>query len=262
VSTARPRLVSPVAITCAAGVALSVVAIAAGRWLSSSLDANQSLHQHPDASSIRNNEPSPPLARVLIEGGVLTLSPDDWEAVNKVAHTNVPVAPFFIDRFEVSYGEWAACATCEPIPSPSKAARMPVVHVSPTAAQAFCERRNGRLPTRYEWTYAASGAGNHRYPWGTTGLVCRTAVFGMVNGPCAFGHAAQPVGSRPLGATYTGVADLAGNVAEWASDGERYVAMGGSFRSTLAGQLKVWATEETVFSRDDIGFRCVYAPID
>lgn len=196
--------------------------------------------------------------RVAIAGGTLRLAPNDWEALGKVAPLELDVEPFVIDRYEVTVEEWAACEGC------AKSATPPVLHtprVNITAAEAqhFCETRGGRLPTSGEWTFAASSAQGYRYPWGQTGLVCRKAIYGMVNGPCGEGASApSAVGTRDLGATPSGIYDLCGNVAEWVTDGTRTYAVGGSFRSTLAGQLKVWAREETATPRDDLGFRCVY----
>lgn len=197
---------------------------------------------------------------VPLSGGHLSLAPNDWEALGKVAPLELTVADFRIDRHEVTDAQWAKCGGCSQ-PGAATNSRLPHTNVSPQAAQQYCAELGGRLPTSAEWTFAASGAQANRYPWGQTGLVCRKAVFGMVAGPCDEGAVApQPIGSRQLGATPTGIYDLCGNVAEWVVDGATFAAAGGSFRSTLAGQLKVWAREQTSTPRDDIGFRCVYAP--
>lgn len=211
----------------------------------------------PTSPRVRNS----PANRVALTGGALQLAPSDWEALGKVAPLTLQIGPFVIDRYEVTRAEWAACADCAAsAPDPNAPPHTPQVHVTPAAAQHYCETLGGRLPTSGEWSFAASSARGYRYPWGQTGLVCRKAVYGMVRGPCAEAAATPSlVGARDLGATPTGIYDLSGNVAEWVTDGAHTYAAGGSFRSTLAGQLKVWAREQTTTARDDIGFRCVYA---
>jgi formylglycine-generating enzyme len=188
---------------------------------------------------------------ILVSGGELRLAPNDWQAQGQVSARVVTLASFSIDNTE---------ATVNEAPEPE----LPRRGVSAQAAEQYCEQRGGRLPTVDEWLFAAAGSEGRRFPWGQTGLVCRRAVYGLEQGPCADTGRAGPdaVGTRPAGATANGIFDLVGNVAEWARDGERYVAMGGSFRSRLASQLKVWSREATSGSRDDIGFRCVYSARD
>jgi len=207
-----------------------------------------------------------PNVPVLVRDGTALLAPNDWEAVGKVSALQVSVPTFSIDTTEVTRQAWARCVAqgkCQAVVGSSEAeGQIPVTHVTALQAQQYCETREGRLPKRSEWVLAAASSQGHRYPWGQTGLVCRRAVFGMVEGPCAVGHDRPlPVGSRQAGSTLNGIYDLSGNVAEWVideEDGFKAVAVGGSFRSTLAGQLKVWAREEALTARADIGFRCVY----
>lgn len=135
-------------------------------------------------------------------------------------------------------------------------------------AMDYCRFRGGRLPTSAEWSLAAGASEGWRYPWGPFGLVCRRAVYGLVSGPCAragLDAGPQLPGSRPDGATPSGLLDLAGNVAEWTfdppgngGDGVRIAARGGSFRATLPSALKVLSASEPRGAADDVGFRCVY----
>ena len=133
-------------------------------------------------------------------------------------------------------------------------------------AAAYCRSRSGRLPTEDEWVIAAASALGHRYPWGDTGAVCWRAAFGLARGPCAH-EASGPdtVGAHPEGDSASGVHDLAGNVAEWvlpreSTASEIGVAKGGSWRSELATDLRVWArTELSPEAHDDrVGVRCAY----
>lgn len=186
-------------------------------------------------------------ARIFIPGGELRIAPNDWQAEGRVLERTVSVADFSLDRTEVAVGappeRW-----------------LPERNVTPATALEHCQARGGRLPTLDEWLFAASGVEGRRFPWGQTGLVCRRAVYGLVHGPCARSERAGPdaVGSRPDGATPTGLLDMVGNVAEWVRDGDRYVAVGGSYRSELASELKVWSVDSAAVARPDVGFRCAY----
>ncbi len=209
--------------------------------------------------------PSPPARQILeedrvhIAGGRLLIAPNDWEAVGKMAPLAQEITTFELDRYEVTVAQWSTCTECPQLADVAPRRDLPVTHVNASNAEQFCRNRGGRLPTHAEWTFAASSVQGNRYPWGQTGLVCRKAVYGMVEGPCGEGATSpNPVGSRPLGVTASGLHDLCGNVAEWVTNGDTTYAVGGSFRSTLAGQLKVWSREEVATRRDDVGFRCAY----
>lgn len=201
--------------------------------------------------------------RVRIAGGELHLGAFDWDTSENRDDRRITLPSFDVDSHEVTVIRWRRCVAqgaCPRVADLEDAEPgQPVRGVPPSAAARLCEHDGGRLPTSDEWTFAAAGNGR-RFPWGTTGLVCRRAAFGLARGPCAEG-ADQPdlAGARPDGATPEGIADLAGGVAEWASTrGSRWVARGGSYRATSAAELKTWAAEDAPADARHVGFRCVY----
>ncbi len=88
---------------------------------------------------------------------------------------------------------------------------LPMTDVTWDDAVAYSNWFGGRLPTEWEWEYAARGPEGRTYPWGEAEPNERLAVFGRRDG-------AQPVGSCPEGPSWCGGLDLAGNVWEWCSD--------------------------------------------
>jgi formylglycine-generating enzyme len=200
--------------------------------------------------------------RLQIEGGTVTMGGSDWE--NAQPQRTASVATFTIDRDEVTCGDYAYCIReqgCDARPLDCEPA-MPIVEVNTKEATQFCKFFGGRLPTPDEWVYTASGSEGRKYPWGSTGVVCRLAVFGLIDGPCARGGTGPDiVGSRPEGNSPRGVRDLAGNVAELTlttqGDAE---ARGGSYASRAGYLLKTSASRPiSPFDKlSDVGFRCVY----
>ena len=200
-----------------------------------------------------------PDTRVLIPAASIAVGPSDWEAQGQVGSRTIHVDSFRIDAFEVTRGAMDPHAT-----DPFRAAS----GITRDDAAAFCASRGGRLPTEDEWIVAADSATNppRRYPWGDTGAVCRRAAWGLESGPCAStADGPDTVGAHHDGDTPLGLHDMAGNVAEWVSDEPKPgigVAKGGSWRSPLAAELRVWARLEVPPDVHDarVGFRCVYAP--
>jgi formylglycine-generating enzyme required for sulfatase activity len=196
---------------------------------------------------------------VALSGGDLFIGAADWDGESGGERfPRTRVGDFRLDVAEVTFERWRTCTECE---ARSGAPGLPVTNVTPAQAEAFCRRQHGRLPTSAEWVWAAAGGAARRYAWGNSGLVCRRAAFGLEHGPCANLNGPELVGSRPDGATPEGLLDLAGNVAEWTREQSgRYVARGGSFRSTAAADLKSWAALADSRPASYIGFRCAYSP--
>ncbi|MEZ5305749.1 MAG: bifunctional serine/threonine-protein kinase/formylglycine-generating enzyme family protein [Pyrinomonadaceae bacterium] len=166
---------------------------------------------------------------VEIPGGTFKMGRNDGTPLEKPEH-EVTVEDFFIDKTEVTNGEYYAFVTetdYDPIPVDwvamsrkpvSGKEKLPVRFVNIKDVEAFAKwrsKRDGRtyrLPTEAEWEYVArNGDQGTLYPWGDEHRA-ECAVVGRL--------AATPeeVGSRECGASSRwGVQDLIGNVFEWTS---------------------------------------------
>jgi formylglycine-generating enzyme required for sulfatase activity len=111
-------------------------------------------------------------------------------------------APFWIDVTEVSNAQYGSHGEFSGPDQPRE-------NVTWFEAAAHCASRGARLPTEAEWEYAARGPDGWAYPWGDS-FVAENTVFAQT----AVGETAA-VGSRPAGASWVGVLDMAGNVSEW-----------------------------------------------
>ena len=207
----------------------------------------------------------PANVRVLIPATAITLGPSDWEAEGLVVPRMVRVEAFRIDAFEVTRGRWGHTSES----GDSEDAAQAACGMTRDQAASFCASQGGRLPTEDEWIAAAASGSNpaRRYPWGDTGAVCRRAAWGLRNGPCARGaDGPDTVGAHPDGDSPIGLHDVAGNIAEWVADdaGKRDVglAKGGSWESSLAADLRLWARLELPAGARDprVGVRCAYPP--
>jgi formylglycine-generating enzyme required for sulfatase activity len=204
-----------------------------------------------------------PRLRILVPTTALSLGSFDWEEEGRVPARTMHVLAFRVDAFEVTRGRWGETDGGDLARAKSGVTR--------DEAAAFCATSGGRLPTEDEWIVAAVSAVNppRRYPWGDTGAVCRRAAWGLASGPCATGgDGPDTVGAHPDGDSLLGMHDLAGNVAEWVAPDDRHarrglgLAKGGSWQSTLASELRVWAgLELSPDARDPrVGLRCAYPP--
>jgi hypothetical protein len=125
--------------------------------------------------------------------------------------------PFFLDRFEVTRGDWhefatddAAAAQLPAGPPPSSAEEvLPVAGVTLAQARAFARWRFCRLPRSEEWEYATTADRRYQFPWGD-GVEASRANTGELG----LGEP-TPVGTFEVGQGSDNLYDLVGNVAEW-----------------------------------------------
>ncbi len=200
------------------------------------------------AESITRVSEKDQMVEIYIPAGEFIIGSDDPESKPDFSggraypegpqHT-VTLPGYWIDKFEVTNGQYALCVAdgaCQP-PTVNNSyshehyfdnpefANYPVIFVNWFKALSYCEWAGRRLPTEAEWEKAARGVDGRKYPWGNDPITGEYANFCDVG--CYRTHAnpayndgypeTAPVGSFPKGASPYGVMDMAGNVWEWTS---------------------------------------------
>jgi formylglycine-generating enzyme required for sulfatase activity len=190
----------------------------------------------------------------------------------------VTLSAFFIDRYEVSVGQYrrhlAATGTPEPEALRDASAELPATNVNWYEARDYAEWAGARLPTEAEWELAARGLESLRWPWGNEWDPARCRWSGSQDD----GGGPAPVNARPTGRSPWGVQNMIGNVAEWCADwysggfygvspsgdpvgppeGDYRVVRGGSYASD---RMSLYAAgrrnARPDYRSSAIGFRCV-----
>lgn len=208
-----------------------------------------------------------------------------------LAHS-VTVSGFSMDRYEVTVEEYRACVRAGHCAPPAFAVgdarydrpRLPVTHVRWQDAASYCEHAGGRLPTEAEWELAARGKDSRTFPWGNVQhpTLCNHGSFASVDVDDRDGYLElAEVGAMADCRTPEGIADLAGNVAEWVLDfyqqdndgfghtgaaatnpvgpanGAYHVIKGGSYRDGMPWLRGAARTTLAAAYATDVGFRCV-----
>jgi hypothetical protein len=124
------------------------------------------------------------MVMVYVSEGDFTMGDDNGYSHEKPAH-NVFLDAFWIDRTEVTNGQYVNCVNAEVCAPPvyrgfydvfdSKYINYPIVDVTWHDANSYCEWADRRLPTEAEWEKAARGIDGRTYPWGNGNLSCQLA---------------------------------------------------------------------------------------
>ena len=234
----------------------------------------------------------------LIQGGAFFFGDPAAPDQNGKAASTVTLAPFRMDRVEVSNGAYATCVSsgaCAPLSmgDPTEAAaanwsalagaEQPAVGVTQTQAKTYCAHVGGRLPSEAEWEMAATwgpdatGLADKRpWPWGDSAPTCAQA-----NAAACGRNTTLQVDMLPDGASAYGVLNLAGNAMEWTStaititvpgkvrgllkrreadrEERRFVLRGGAYDSDVdALRPTARSTDLPDAVKPTYGFRCVY----
>jgi len=220
---------------------------------------------------------------IRVPGATFTMGSSDSKSPPNERPRHVEtVAPFWIDRTEVTVLAYRSCVDSHACVRPAKSSasctydlgdpRLPVSCVHWRDAEAFCRDLGKRLPREAEWELAGRGARSGRWPWlgGSAGcyfastLVSETTARTCTRGP-------SRVGAHAAGASPLGIQDLSGNVEEWTSDwyvenlavgggaasGAAHVLRGGGWLSTPSASRvtsRNWGS--AIEAGPNVGFRC------
>ncbi len=215
-----------------------------------------------------------------------SLSTDPYADVDEQPRHLVSLSPYYIDRFEVTRGEYTQCflngkCSALPLSCPFQnlaSSNRPVLCVSWAQADDYCDWKGGMLPTEAEWEKAARGPFSRTtvWPWGNQ----EDATKGVFNCTSSNGaNCVQDVTSLAVGKSYYGVHHMAGNAAEWVDDyydadfytallvtnprqaanqGFGHVIRGGSYRQAPEfGRTANRARLDFFSDPAEVGFRCM-----
>ena len=180
---------------------------------------------------------------------------DREEFNNETAHQEI-VWSFNIDKYEVTQAEFERVMGS----NPSRFAggwfgsnpNHPVESVTWHEAKAYCEKIGKRLPTEWEWEYAARAGSRTAYYWGDE----YDGAYSWSDRNS--GGKTHPVGQKKPNAF--GLYDMAGNVWEWTNsdyDASSKVLRGGSWYNNPRHMRSASRYRNDPTGRNNgIGFRC------
>jgi formylglycine-generating enzyme required for sulfatase activity len=234
------------------------------------------------------------LVELLEQGAFLADMPEsqissiirNYETQGVFDTIEVALPAFWIDRYEVTIQQYqplsevcigtGRCSRIDLEDHPDLRANpnQPQVQIDWFDALRLCSARDARLPTEYEWEYAASGPDNLIFPWGNNLIYENLASANNTS-------TTYRVGSRPNNISWIGAYDMAGNAGEWVegrltpydiTSDEWVVWRNRSYfdvyRVIRGGSYATTADNTTSFARSsghpesggDTGIRCVRSP--
>jgi formylglycine-generating enzyme required for sulfatase activity/tRNA A-37 threonylcarbamoyl transferase component Bud32 len=219
---------------------------------------------------------------VLVSAGKFRMGSNEYED-EKPIHAVTIGAPFYMGKYQVTQGEWAAVMGSNPSGFKGDD-RLPVERVSWDDCQEFIKRLNARkdgyvyrLPSEAEWEYACRAGTTTPFSFGetlTTAQANYDGNFPYGDGPKGeYRNKTTRVGSFPPNAW--GLHDMHGNVWEWCQDGwhENYdgaptdgatweqgsdnqrVVRGGSWVGAVSCRAANRNRDAPVSRNDDVGVR-------
>lgn len=188
------------------------------------------------SNAVADMAPDPRPVRVEVEvrpSGSFYVGTDSTDGLNDTPSNIRPAlpSPFFLDEREVTVADYRTCVTAQACTIPTTGVygtqgwscsygngkdTHPVTCVTKTQAEAFCTWMGRRLPTEYEWEYAALGTTRQQFVFPGT-AVGGNACWNM-NSTCPSGLFARTYLGQLITATdQPGFYDLLGNAWEWTS---------------------------------------------
>ncbi len=207
--------------------------------------------------------------------GMVKIPGDTYSYLNEDRNGDKEVAPFYIDRYEVTNSDYkkfmAETGHAAPLGWDDRSIPVgredhPVSGISYDDARAYASWAGKKLPTERQWEVAARGTNGRSYPWGPLenggGSAPANTVEMGVGGTLSVDELSE-------GCTPEDICHLVGNVAEWTRTTRKsrsgqvlqVVVKGGSFLYSIeTGKPSNRLLRAPDVRLKAIGFRCVKSP--
>ncbi len=162
---------------------------------------------------------------VYIPAGPFPMGSEKGSRDERPVH-EVYLDAFYIDKYEVSWGQWKASGlpysdsvqSRNPEPRPPDWGIIddhPMLNVTWKDAKGYLTKMGRKLPSEAQWEKAARGTDGREFPWGNEAPTYDLAVW---KGHPIGKESTAPVDCCAAGASPYGVFNMAGNLYEWCED--------------------------------------------